>query len=316
MNTIRKLLLALAAVLVSWALVRLSFEGVLRTIFDAIVMDSFDGVVSLLVVGLVLVMVVLILYVNSPKPPDARTPMNTIRKILLALVVGLVLLVLAALSLVGVVNAIGSFDGAASLLVIGFAFVVIACFLPLFIFFAPSAPPENDRMFTHAIARADELIAQGKSDEALPLLAVWTDAAHDPRKYFAAYQRYYPLCPDDERRQRLMDAAAVHDHLPSYALIQPALERTDPATLPADSILPLAKIALHQGHYPTVLNLTRHFAQNHPGHAYTVSVYLLAARALVKTGHTDKARQLLDQLLARYPTHAGDIHPVRDSLQS
>ncbi len=80
MNTIRKLLLALAAVLVSWALVRLSFEGVLRTIFDAIVMDSFDGVVSLLVVGLVLVMVVLILYVNSPKPPDARTPMNTIRK--------------------------------------------------------------------------------------------------------------------------------------------------------------------------------------------------------------------------------------------
>lgn len=244
--------------------------------------------------------------------------MNTIRKILLVLVTGLVLLVLAGFSLVGVVNAIfiSSFDAAASLLVIGFVLIVVICLLPLFLFSAPSAPSENGHMFTHAIARADELIAQGKSDEALPLLAVWTDAAHDPRTYFAAYQRYYPLCPDDERRQRLMDAAAVHDHLPSYTLIQPILERTDPATLPADSILPLAKIALHQGHYPTVLNLTRHFAQNHPGHADTVSVYLLAARALAKTGHTNKARQLLDQLLARYPAHAGDIRPVRDSLRS
>ena len=318
MNTIRKILLALVAGLVLLALVRLSAEGVVKAIFDYMVIGSFDGVVSLLVVGLVLVMVVLILYVNSPQPLDARTPMNTIRKILLALVAGLVLLVLAGFSLVGVVNAIfiRSFDGAASLLVIGFMLVVVACFLPLFLFPAPYAPSDNGHMFTHAIARADELIAQGKSDEALPLLAVWTAAAHDPRKYFAAYQRYYPLCPDDERRQRLMDAAAVHDHLPSYTLIQPALERTDPATLPADSILPLAKIALHQGHYPTVLNLTRHFAQNHPGHADTVSVYLLAARALAKTGHTDKARQLLDQLLVRYPAHASDIRPVRDSLRS
>ena len=238
MNTIRKLLLALVAGLVLLALVRLSAEGVVKAIFDYMVIGSFDGAVFLLVVGFVLVMIVFILHINSPQPLDARTPMNTILKILLALVAGLVLLVLAGFSLVGVVNAIfiRSFDGAASLLVIGFMLVVVACFLPLFLFPAPYPPSDNGHMFTHAIARADELIAQGKSDEALPLLAVWTDAAHDPRKYFAAYQRYYPLCPDDERRQRLMDAAAVHDHLPRYILIQSALERTNPATLPADSI--------------------------------------------------------------------------------
>ena len=52
-----------------------------------------------------------------------------------------------------------------------------------------------------------------------------------------------------------------------------------------------------------VLALTRQFAKNHPNHAQLIDIYILAARALAKSGAADKAQQLLQQLLARYPDH-------------
>lgn len=162
---------------------------------------------------------------------------------------------------------------------------------------------ETQKAFALALARADALLKSNKIDAGLALLAPFADETHDAAAYFPAYQRIYALKPQYELLQRLI-AAAAHGHLPSYTLIRPELECIDPADLPADSVLPLAQFAARQQHYKTVLALTRQFAKNHPNHAQLIDIYILAARALAKSGAADKAQQLLQQLLARYPDHA------------
>ena len=117
--------------------------------------------------------------------------------------------------------------------------------------------------------------------------------------------------------EQVADAAA-HGHAPSFDLICPELERIDPATLSADLIYPLAQLAARQQHYPVVLMLTRQFAQNHPNHPQLIDNYLLAARALAKTGHADRAQQLLTQMLSRFAHHekAGQIRATLKLLQA
>lgn len=97
--------------------------------------------------------------------------------------------------------------------------------------------------------------------------------------------------------------AAARGSTHCYDLIQPELERINPAELPADIIRPLAQQAAKQQQYLTVLALTRNFAKNHPEHPHLADNYYLAALALAHNGQTDKALPILQQLLARYPDH-------------
>ena len=161
---------------------------------------------------------------------------------------------------------------------------------------------EAQKAFALALARADALLTSNKIDAGLELLAPFADETHDAAAYFPAYQRIYALKPQYDQLHRLI-AAAARGHQPSFDLIRPELERIDPATLPADSVLPLAQFAARQQHYKTVLAITRQFAKNHPEHPQLIDNYILAARALAKSGAVDKAQQLLQQMLARFPDH-------------
>lgn len=162
---------------------------------------------------------------------------------------------------------------------------------------------ETQKAFALALARADALLTSNKIDAGLALLAPFADENHDATAYFPAYQRIYALKPQYDLLHRLI-AAAARGHQPSFDLIRPELERIDPATLPADSVLPLAQFAARQQHYKTVLAITRQFAKNHPEHPQLIDNYILAARALAKIGAVDKAQQLLQQMLTRFPDHA------------
>ena len=162
---------------------------------------------------------------------------------------------------------------------------------------------ETQKAFALALTRADALLTSNKIDAGLELLAPFADETHDAAAYFPAYQRIYALKPQYDQLHRLI-AAAARGHQPSFDLIRPELERIDPATLPADSVLPLAQFAARQQHYKTVLAITRQFAKNHPDHPQLIDNYILAARALAKIGAVDKAQQLLQQMLARFPDHA------------
>ena len=162
---------------------------------------------------------------------------------------------------------------------------------------------ETQKAFALALARADALLTSNKIDAGLELLAPFADENHDAAAYFPAYQRIYALKPQYDQLYRLI-AAAARGHQPSFDLIRPELERIDPATLPADSVLPLAQFAARQQHYKTVLAITRQFAKNHPEHPQLIDNYILAARALAKSGGQDKAQQLLQQMLTRFPDHA------------
>ena len=162
---------------------------------------------------------------------------------------------------------------------------------------------ETQKAFALALARADELLTSNKIDAGLALLAPFADENHDAAAYFPAYQRIYALKPQYDLLHRLI-AAAARGHQPSFDLIRPELESIDPATLPADSVLPLAQFAARQQHYKTVLAITRQFAKNHPEHPQLIDNYILAARALAKIGAVDKAQQLLQQMLTRFPDHA------------
>ena len=176
---------------------------------------------------------------------------------------------------------------------------------------------DTQKTFTLALARADALLGSNKIDAGLTLIAPYADEAHDAAAYFPAYRRIYALKPEYELLQRLA-AAAAHGHAPSFELIRPELERIDPATLPADLIYPLAQFAARQQHYPVVLTLTRGFAQHHPDHPQLIDNYILAARALAKTGHADRAQQLLTQMLTRFASHekAGQIRATLKLLQA
>ena len=162
---------------------------------------------------------------------------------------------------------------------------------------------ETQKAFALALARADALLTSNKIDAGLALLAPFADENHDAAAYFPAYQRIYALKPQYDQLHRLI-AAAARGHQPSFDLIRPELERIDPETLPADSVLPLAQFAARQQHYKTVLAITRQFAKNHPEHPQLIDNYILAARALAKIGAVDKAQQLLQQMLTRFPDHA------------
>lgn len=161
---------------------------------------------------------------------------------------------------------------------------------------------ETQKAFALTLARADALIHRGDNLSAIALLKTYANEQRDIAAYFPAYARLYRLDPQPALLARLIHSAAA-GHRPSYDLIHDTLEHSNPATLPADSILPLAQQAGKQQHYRTVLNLTRNFAKNHPNHPHLVENYYLAALALAKTGAVDKALPLLQQLHTRYPDH-------------
>lgn len=177
--------------------------------------------------------------------------------------------------------------------------------------------PETQKTFAAVLARADALLGSNRIDAGLALLAPYADEAHDAAAYFPAYRRIYALAPQYALLQRLITAAA-RGHQPSFDLIRPELARIDPADLPADEIYPLTLYAARQRQYQTVLALTRQFAKHHPNHPQLIDNYLLAARALAKTGHTDKAQQMLTQMLARFGAHekAGQIRATLKLLQA
>ena len=176
---------------------------------------------------------------------------------------------------------------------------------------------ETQKTFAAVLTRADALLGSNRIDAGLALLAPYADEAHDAAAYFPAYRRIYALAPQYALLQRLITAAA-RGHQPSFDLIRPELARIDPADLPADEIYPLTLYAARQRQYQTVLALTRQFAKHHPNHPQLIDNYLLAARALAKTGHADKAQQMLTQMLARFAAHekAGQIRATLKLLQS
>ena len=176
---------------------------------------------------------------------------------------------------------------------------------------------ETQKTFAAVLTRADALLGSNRIDAGLALLAPYADEAHDAAAYFPAYRRIYALAPQYALLQRLITAAAC-GHQPSFDFIRPELARINPADLPADEIYPLALYAARQRQHQTVLVLTRQFAKHHPNHPQLIDNYLLAARALAKTGHTDKAQQMLTQMLARFGEHekAGQIRATLKLLQS
>ena len=176
---------------------------------------------------------------------------------------------------------------------------------------------ETQKTFAAVLTRADALLGSNRIDAGLALLAPYADEAHDAAAYFPAYRRIYALAPQYALLQRLITAAAC-GHQPSFDFIRPELARINPADLPADEIYPLALYAARQRQHQTVLVLTRQFAKHHPNHPQLIDNYLLAARALAKTGHTDKAQQMLTQMLARFGAHekAGQIRAALKLLQS
>ena len=176
---------------------------------------------------------------------------------------------------------------------------------------------ETQKTFAAVLTRADALLGSNRIDAGLALLAPYADEAHDAAAYFPAYRRIYALAPQYALLQRLITAAA-RGHQPSFDFIRPELARINPADLPADEIYPLALYAARQRQHQTVLVLTRQFAKHHPNHPQLIDNYLLAARALAKTGHTDKAQQMLTQMLARFGEHekAGQIRATLKLLQS
>lgn len=176
---------------------------------------------------------------------------------------------------------------------------------------------ETQKTFAAVLTRADALLGSNRIDAGLALLAPYADEAHDAAAYFPAYRRIYALAPQYALLQRLITAAAC-GHQPSFDFIRPELARINPADLPADEIYPLALYAARQRQHQTVLVLTRKFAKHHPNHPQLIDNYLLAARALAKTGHADKAQQMLTQMLARFGAHekAGQIRATLRLLQS
>ena len=176
---------------------------------------------------------------------------------------------------------------------------------------------ETQKTFAAVLTRADALLGSNRIDAGLALLAPYADEAHDAAAYFPAYRRIYALAPQYALLQRLITAAAC-GHQPSFDFIRPELARINPADLPADEIYPLALYAARQRQHQTVLVLTRQFAKHHPNHPQLIDNYLLAARALAKTGHADKAQQMLTQMLARFGAHekAGQIRATLKLLQS
>lgn len=179
---------------------------------------------------------------------------------------------------------------------------------------------EDQRTFAQELMQADVFIRQGENEQAIALLEKYTDGLHDTNHYLPAYKRLQQLY---RRQNRLDDMQAMEIRLieatasgnpHSYAAIHHVLDETPDGVLPADWILPLAQTAAGKQHYDTVLKLTRGFAKHHPGHPHIVENYFLSARALAKKGERDKAQQLLQQLLARYPDHAKAIQ-IRRTLE-
>ena len=169
---------------------------------------------------------------------------------------------------------------------------------------------DEQRRFAGDLTQADVLIRQGENEQAIALLEPYADGLHDTNRYLPAYKRLHQLYRRQGREDamqamemRLIEATASGNPY-SYPAIHQTLDETGDGILPADWISPLAQIAAGQQHYDTVLNLTRNFAKHHPRHPQLVENYFLAARALAKKGESDKAQQLLQQLLKRYPEHA------------
>ncbi|MFC2503795.1 MAG: tol-pal system YbgF family protein [Cardiobacterium sp.] len=169
---------------------------------------------------------------------------------------------------------------------------------------------DEQRRFAGDLTQADVLIRQGENEQAIALLEPYADSLHDTNRYLPACKRLHQLYRRQGREDamqamemRLIEATASGNPY-SYPAIHQTLDETGDGILPADWIYPLAQIAAGKQHYDTVLNLTRNFAKHHPRHPQLVENYFLAARALAKKGESDKAQQLLQQLLKRYPDHA------------
>ena len=169
---------------------------------------------------------------------------------------------------------------------------------------------DEQRRFAGDLTQADVLIRQGENEQAIALLEPYADGLHDTNRYLPACKRLHQLYRRQGREDamqamemRLIEATASGNPY-SYPAIHQTLDETGDGILPADWIYPLAQIAAGKQHYDTVLNLTRNFAKHHPRHPQLVENYFLAARALAKKGESDKAQQLLQQLLKRYPEHA------------
>ena len=172
---------------------------------------------------------------------------------------------------------------------------------------------ETQKAFALALARADALIRRGDNLSAIALLKTYANEQRDAAAYFPAYARLYQLDPQPALRARLIETAARGDGK-SYRLIAADLATIDPADIPVNHILPLVQLAAKAQQHRSVINLTRHFAKNHPDHPHLVENYYHAARALAKTGAPDKAAALLKQLLARYPDHPKAAH-IRYALE-
>lgn len=182
---------------------------------------------------------------------------------------------------------------------------------------------DEQRSFAGDLTQADVLIRQGENERAIALLEPYADGLHDTSRYLPAYKRLHQLY----RRQGLNDEmqaiemrlieATVSGNPHSYPAIHQTLNEIPAGVLPADWVLPLAQMAAGKQHHDTVLALTRNFAKHHPDHPHIVENYFLTARSLAKKGDIDKALQLLQQLLKRYPdsAKATQIHHTIGLLQ-
>lgn len=164
-----------------------------------------------------------------------------------------------------------------------------------------------------AAQRVDELVGEGKLDEAIG--ALYDALRHDK------------LDPDfNERMHQLLllreDGARVLRHGAMYlnALIKArrsshalvALQRLQALDSnfepPVDCLVPMARAAARIHDYHTAIKLIRGFDRLHPRHADAPAALLLGARIARDHLHQDeRAIQILKALLQRYPEA-----PVRD----
>lgn len=171
---------------------------------------------------------------------------------------------------------------------------------------------DEKKQFAQDLLATELLIREGGFAQAETLLLNYTSVYRDIGQYFPAYRALYEFYQIHRRyealpalEQRLIEAA-MYGNERCYRCVRKAVENIaldDIARLPADWIKPLSHMAFDHHDYRSVLALTRNFAQRHPGHKDILENYYFAARALDKSGETEQALHLLQDLITHYPEH-------------
>ena len=164
-------------------------------------------------------------------------------------------------------------------------------------------------------------LAAGEIDEAITIAR---NAARDEPQNIVAQERLLTLLKTGGQQEK---AQQQGERLFILCLSQGDARRAldlyqslfkNPAALPAEHILPLAKLASRQRDYALALDLVRGFDKRFPGHADIPGVYYFSAQLISEQFRQNgTALRILEVMLARFPEHplAGDARQYLEVLK-